>query len=106
MIKDTTPFSSKHLTRISDYSQAVKGMTKFTREHLPQVIDYSHILLGILYMQSDSCIPRVLEDKSRVFFKICRGTKEKMRAIVNLAMGCTVAQNVGGENIGELGYCM
>ena len=42
-------------------------------------------------MHSDSCVPRVLEDNSRVFFEISQGTKENTRAIVNLAVGCTVA---------------
>ena len=44
-------------------------------------------------MHSDSCVPRVLEDNSRVFFEICRGTKKNTRAIVNLAVGGTVCLN-------------
>ena len=95
-IKDTTLFASEYLTRVSDFSQAVKGTTEFARERLPRVIDYSRALLGILYVHSDSCVPRVLEDNSRVFFKICRGTKENTRAIVNLAVGCIVATNKSG----------
>ena len=89
-IKDTTPFTNEYLARVSNYSRAVKRTTKITRERLPRVIDYSRALLGILCMHSDSCVPRVLEDNSQVFFEICRGTKKNTRAIVNLAVGCTV----------------
>ena len=47
-IKDTTPFTNEYLTRVSDYSWAVKRMTEITRERLPRVIDYSRALLSIL----------------------------------------------------------
>ena len=90
-IKDTIPFTNEYLTLVNNYSRAVKRTTEITRERLPRVIDYSRALLGILCVHSDSCVPRVLEDNSRVFFEICRGTKKNTRAIVNLAVGGTVA---------------
>ena len=89
-IKDTTSFTTEYLTRISNYSRTVKRTTKITRERLPRVIDYSRVLLGIFWQHCDSCVPRVLEDNSRVFFEICRGTKKNTCAIVNLAVGCAV----------------
>ena len=44
-----------------------------------------------LCVHSDSCVPWVLKDNLQVFFEICRGTKKNTRAIVNLAVGGTVA---------------
>ena len=69
----------------------IKGTTWFTCEYLPCISDYSQAILGILYVHSDLCIPWVLEDNPWIFFEICRGTKDNKSAIVNLAVGCTVA---------------
>ena len=93
-IKDTTPFTSDYLNCVADYSRAVKGTSEFARKRLPHVINYLRALLSVLYVHSDLCIPQVLEDNPRVFFEICRGMKENTRAIVNLAVGCTVYSHV------------
>ena len=97
--KCTTGFTHEYLPltgtkSITTLLESIHHSLVITSKHYLTCTTVQHCKCKYLYMHSDQywCIPRALENITRVICEMCRGMQKSMSVSVNLDVRCTICR--------------